>query len=68
MAQLKYRGEKIEVEYNTVGDYVAATNDNPAEYPDTFIDAVYYGDVDILPILNEYAIDEIYELLNDYLY
>jgi hypothetical protein len=68
MARLKYRGEEIEIEYNTVGDYVMATYDNPPEYPDTFIEAVYYGDVNILPILSERDQDEIYELLNDYLY
>jgi hypothetical protein len=68
MARLKYRGEDIEVEYNTVGHYVMATYDNPPEYPDIFIDAVYYGDVNILPILNENDQDEIYELLNEYLY
>ena len=68
MARLKYRGEEIEVEYNTVGAYMAATYDNPVEYPEAIIDAVYYNDVDILPILSESDQDEIYELLNDYLY
>jgi hypothetical protein len=68
MARLKYRGEEIEVEYNTVGTYIMATYDNPAEYPDTIIDAVYYNEVDILPILSERDQDEIYELLNEYLY
>jgi len=68
MARLKYRGEEIEVEYSTVGHYVMATYDNPPEYPDHFIDAVNYGGVDILPILSESDQDEIYELLNDYLY
>ena len=68
MARLKYRGEEIEVEYNTVGDYIAATYDSPPEYPDTFIDAIYYNEVDILPILSERDQDEIHNLLLDYLY
>ena len=68
MAILKYRFEEIEVEYNTVGDYVPATYEQPAEWPETIIDAVYYKDVDIYPILSESDLDEIYELLNEYLY
>jgi hypothetical protein len=68
MARLKYRSEEIEVEYNTVGTYVMATYDNPAEYPDFEIDAVYYNGVDILPILSYEDQEEINELLTEYLY
>jgi hypothetical protein len=68
MAQLKYRGEEIEVEYSIEGEYIMATYDNPPEYPEHFIDAVNYGGVDILPILSESDQDDIYDLLIDYLY
>lgn len=68
MARLKYRGEEIEVEYSSYGHYTMATYDNPAEYPEHFIEAVNYGGVDILPILSQEDQDEIYELLNNYLY
>lgn len=68
MARLKYKGEEIDVEYDTVGDYVPATYDQPAEWPETIINAVYYNDVDIYSILHHEDLDYVYELLNEYLY
>jgi hypothetical protein len=68
MATLKYRDEEIEVGYTTYGRYIPATHDNPPEYPDHFVETVYYKDVDIFPILSYEDKDEINELLIDYLY
>lgn len=68
MARIKYRDEEIEVEYNLYGDYYAATNDNQEEYPDVIIDAVYYNEVNILPLLSYEDQEEISETLIDYLY
>ena len=58
---VKYRGEKLDVEYDVIGDYIPATYDSPAENPDIVITAINYKDVDIMPILNEEEIDLIYE-------
>ena len=66
--EIKYRGEKVVIEYNTYGHYSPATYNDPAEYPDHTIEAVYYKDVDILPILSYDDQEEINELLIDYLY
>jgi hypothetical protein len=63
--EVKYRGEKVEVEYDTYGSYSPATYDSPAEYPEFIINAVYYNDVDIMPILTESDLELITEELYD---
>jgi hypothetical protein len=68
MAIIKYRGEEVDVEYNLYGTYIPATRENPEEYPDAIIDAVYYNSVNILPILSYEDQEEISETLIDYLY
>ena len=68
MARIKYRDEEIEVEYNLYGDYFAATSDSQEEYPDVIIDAVYYNEVNILPLLSYEDQEEISENLIEYLY
>ena len=39
---VKYRGEKLDIEYDVIGDYRMATYENPAEYPDIIITAINY--------------------------
>ena len=68
MARIKYRDEEIEVEYNLYCDYFAATSDSQEEYPDVIIDAVYYNEVNILPLLSYEDQEEISETLIEYLY
>jgi len=65
---LQFRGEEIEVTYETYGEYMPPTRENPAEYPDVYITEVMYKGVDIMPILGDADIDWIYELLIDKLY
>ena len=66
--KLQFRGEEIEVMYDSYGQYIAPTRENPAEYPDVFITEVIYKDVDIQPILTDVDMEEVYELLIDRLY
>ena len=66
--RLQFRGEEIEVIYDEYGQYIAPTRDNPAEYPDVHITEVLYKDVDIMPILRDRDMEEVYELLLDELY
>jgi len=66
--RLQFRGEDIEVMYDEYGQYIAPTRDNPAEYPDVHITEVLYKDVDIMPILRDRDMEEVYELLLDELY
>lgn len=66
--KLEFRGEEIEVVYDSYGQYIAPTRKNPAEYPDVFITEVIYKDVDIQPILTDVDMEEVYELLIDRLY
>lgn len=69
MARITYRnGEEVEIKYNLYGKYIPAMYDTPAEYPDVLIEAVYYKEVNILPILSYGDQEEINELLIDYLY
>jgi hypothetical protein len=65
---IKFRGEDIEIIYDEYGQYIAPTRDNPAEYPDVHITEVLYKDVDIMPILRDRDMEEVYELLLDELY
>lgn len=66
--RLQFRGEEIEVVYETYGEYMPPTRENPAEYPDIFITEVMYKGVDINPILGDGDVEEIYELLLDAIY
>lgn len=66
--KIQFRGEEIEVVYDTYGKYIAPTKENPAEYPDVNITEIYYKGVDIMEILGEVDIDLIYELLIDEIY
>lgn len=65
---LKFRGEDIEVVYETYGQYFHATRETPEEYPDIYITEVLYKDVDIQPILTDDDMEEVYELLLENLY
>jgi len=65
---LQFRGEEIEVIYDEYGQYIAPTRENPAEYPDVFITEVMYKGIDIMPILGDGDVEEIYELLLDAIY
>ena len=66
--RLQFRGEEIEVVYETYGEYMPPTRENPAEYPDVYITEVLYKDIDIMPILGDADIDWIYELLLEEIY
>lgn len=66
--KLQFRGEEIEVMYDSYGQYIAPTRVNPAEYPDVFITDVLYKGIDINPILTDVDMEEVYELLIDRLY
>jgi hypothetical protein len=66
--RLQFRGEDIEVVYDTYGEYMPPTRDNPAEYPDVHITEVLYKDIDIMPIFTESDMNLIYETLVDKLY
>lgn len=61
--EVKYRGEKVDVVYETWGFYRPATQYDPPEYPEYEIIQVFYDGADILPILNEDDLAELYEEL-----
>ena len=46
MEHFKYRGEIVEVSYETI-------DDDPELRPEIVLDSVYYNGTDILPIMNE---------------
>lgn len=66
--KLQFRGEEIEVVYDTYGEYIPPTRENPAEYPDIFITEILYKGIDINPILGDGDVEEVYELLLDNIY
>ncbi len=61
--RVKYRGDEVEVTYETYGSYSPATRFQPAEYPDIFIEDVEYQGVSIFKILSDNDIEEILESL-----
>lgn len=60
-----YLGVKLDVQYKINGRYIPATLEDPAEYPEVDIQGVLVGDIDIIDILTDNQIDDIYILLND---
>lgn len=62
------RGEELEVEYNSIGDYIPSTCTSVGEYPEIEIDAVYFGVCNIMPILRIEDLEEIKEIIIDQLY
>lgn len=66
--KLQFRGEEIEVVYETYGEYMPPTRENPAEYPDIFITEILYKGIDINPILGDGDVEEVYELLLEEIY
>lgn len=61
MENFKYRGEIVDVEYETI-------NDDPELRPDIVLDSVYYNGTDILPIMNEADCIELKEEMYDKLF
>lgn len=61
MEKFKYRHNEVEVDY-------IAVNDDPEYNPEIVIRAVYYNDVDILPIMNQVDEDELKEEMYDKLF
>lgn len=62
------RGEELEIEYNSIGDYIPSTCTSVGEYPEIEIDAVYFGVCNIMPILRIEDLEEIKENIIDQLY
>ena len=61
MEKFKYRGEFVEVDYQTI-------DDDPAYNPEIIIDHVYYCDVNILPIMSIADEEELKEEMYDKLF
>lgn len=62
------RGEELEIEYNSIGDYIPSSCTSVGEYPEIEIDAVYFGVCNIMPILRIEDLEEIKENIIDQLY
>jgi hypothetical protein len=61
MEKFKYRGEFVEVDYQSI-------DDDPEYNPEIIINHVYYCDVDILPIMNQSDELELKEEMYDKLF
>ena len=61
MEKFKYRGEFVEVDYQTI-------DDDPEYNPEIIIDHVYYCDVNILPIMSISDEEELKEEMYDKLF
>ena len=65
---VKYHGVELVLFYTVDGKFTPATRTNPAEYPEVEILRVMAGDWNIMPILLECQMDDIYELLDNCYY
>lgn len=65
---IRFRDEELEIEYNSVGDYIPSSCTSVGEYPEIELDAVYFGDCNIIPILRIEDLEEIKEIIIDQLY
>jgi DNA-binding Lrp family transcriptional regulator len=65
---IRFRDEELEVEYNSIGDYIPSSCTSVGEYPEIELDAVYFGDCNIIPILRIEDIEEIKEIIIYQLY
>jgi hypothetical protein len=65
---ITFRGEELEIEYNLIGDYIPTSCTSVGEYPEIELDAVYFGDCNIIPILRIEDLEEIKEIIIDQLY
>jgi hypothetical protein len=65
---ITFRGEELEVEYNSIGDYIPSSCTSVGEYPEVEIDAIYFGVCNIMPILNIEELEEIKEIIIYQLY
>ena len=61
---IDYHGTEITVEYEVSGKYYPATREQPEEFPEIEIIAIWYNGIDVLELL-EFDIDYINELLNE---
>jgi hypothetical protein len=62
---VEYQGVELVLSYTVDGKYYPATQYEPAEYPEVEIHEVMANDLDIMPILLESQIEQLYDLLND---
>lgn len=60
-----YQEIELWIKFSVEGAYYPATRESPEEVPEMEIIEVLAGDVDILPLLLESQIEDIYELLFD---
>jgi hypothetical protein len=65
---ITFRDEELEVEYNSIGDYIPSSCTSVGEYPEIEIDAIYFGVCNIMPILRIEDIEEIKEIIIYQLY
>lgn len=65
---ITFRGEELEIEYNSIGDYIPSSCTSIGEYPEIELDAVYFGVCNIMPILRIEDLEEIKEIIIDQLY
>ena len=59
--QINYKGVDVEIQYRIDGDYYPATNETPEEQPEIEIIRVLVEGIDIMPILLDIQIEEIYK-------
>lgn len=60
---VKYLGVELTINFTVDGKHIPATREQPEEFPEYEIHKVFVEDIDIMPILLEEQMDDIYNLL-----
>lgn len=65
LTEVKYNDVMLDLKFTEYGKYTPATMDDPAEFPEFEIVEVLANDLNILPILLESQMDDLYNLLKE---
>lgn len=60
---VNYYGVDLTINFTVDGKYISATREQPEEFPEYEIHKVFVEDIDIMPLLLEEQMDDIYNLL-----
>lgn len=65
LTEVKYNDVLLDLKFTEFGKYTPATIDDPAEFPEFEIVEVLANDFNILPILLDSQMDDLYNLLKE---
>ena len=65
LTEVNYNDVMLDLKFTEFGKYTPATMDDPAEFPEFKIIEVLANDLNVLPILLDSQMDDLYNLLKE---